>query len=158
MVEDSNAGYDFFESIAVSKSWRVISAGGKSNICKLLKEYENKRLLIIADGAAFGPEMDKVMKKINVSKHISIYLPESFEWLILKSNVLKDKNIAEILNHPNNYIESREYMSWERFFTSLLVNKTKDTYLRYSKSKLNEAYKNQKIQEKILLEIPEQLL
>ena len=49
-------------------------------------------------------------------------------------------------------------MSWERFFTSLLVNKTKDTYLRYSKSKLNEAYKNQKIQEKILLEIPEQLL
>ena len=158
LVEDSNAGYDFFESIAVSKSWRVISAGGKSNICKLLKEYENKRLLIIADGAAFGPEMDKVMKKINVSKHISIYLPESFEWLILKSNVLKDKNIAEILNHPNNYIESREYMSWERFFTSLLVNKTKDTYLRYSKSKLNEAYKNQKIQEKILLEIPEQLL
>lgn len=64
MVEDSNAGCEFFESIAEDRSWSVISAGGKSNIYKLLKEHENKRLLVIADGAAFGPEMDRVMKKI----------------------------------------------------------------------------------------------
>lgn len=72
LVEDSNAGRDFFESIAEGRAWSVISAGGKSNIYKLFK--------------------------------------------------------------------------------------TKDTYLRYSKSKLNEAYKNQKMKEKILQEIPDQLL
>lgn len=158
LVEDSNSGCDFFESIAEGRSWRVISAGGKSNIYKLLKEHENKRLLVIADGAAFGPEMDRVMKKINMSDRMVIYLPESFEWLILKADVIRDNAIAEVLEHPSDFVESRDYMSWERFFTALLVDKTKDTYLRYSKSKLNEAYKNQKIKEKILQEIPDQLL
>ena len=157
LVEDSNAGYDFFKSVSEDKQWKIISAGGKSNICKLLKEYENKRILIIADGAAFGPEMDKVMKKINVSNGMAIYLPESFEWLILKSDVVRDKTIADLLDHPCDYIESKEYMSWERFFTALLVDITKDTYLWYSKGKLNDAYKNKKIQEKIMRELPDQL-
>lgn len=85
-------------------------------------------------------------------------MPESFEWLILKSDVIKDKTITEILDHPSDFVESKECMSWERFFTALLIDKTKDTYLRYSKSKLNVAYKNQKIQEKILQEIPDQLI
>ena len=93
-----------------------------------------------------------------MSDHMAIYLPESFEWLILKADVIRDNTIAEVLEHPSDFIESRDYMSWERFFTALLVDKTKDTYLRYSKSKLHEAYKNQKIKEKILQEIPDQLL
>ena len=158
LVEDSNAGYEFFEAVAEDKYWTTISAGGKSNICKMIKGYEDKKILIIADGAAFGPEMDTVMKKINLSNGMANYLPESFEWLILKSDVIRDKDIAEVLDHPSDFIESKEYMSWERFFTALLVDKTKDTYLRYSKSKLNDAYKNRKIQEKILREIPDQLL
>ena len=158
LVEDSNAGYEFFEAVAEDKYWTTISAGGKSNICKRLKKYEDKKILIIADGAAFGPEMDMVMKKINLSNSMAIYLPESFEWLILKSDVIRDKDIAEVLDHPSDFIESKEYMSWERFFTALLVDKTKDTYLRYSKSKLNDTYKNKRIQEKILREIPDQLL
>ena len=158
LVEDSNAGYDFFESVSEDRSWKTISAGGKSNVYQLLKEYQDKRILVIADGAAFGPEMEKVMKKISLSNCMAIYLPESFEWLILKSDVIRDRSITEVLDHPSDFIESKEYMSWERFFTALLVDKTKDTYLRYSKSKLNEAYKNQKIQGKILQEIPDQLL
>ena len=88
LVEDSNAGYEFFEAVAEDKYWTTISAGGKSNICKRLKKYEDKKILIIADGAAFGPEMDMVMKKINLSNSMAIYLPESFEWLILKSDVI----------------------------------------------------------------------
>lgn len=158
IVEDSNAGYEFFENVAEDKCWETISAGEKSNICKLLKEYDNKKILIIADGAAFGAEMDRVMKKINLSIGKAIFLPESFEWLILKSDAIRDKAIEEILDNPSDFIESKEYMSWERFFTALLVDKTKDTYLRYSKSKLNDAYKNKKIQERILQEVPKQLI
>lgn len=93
----------------------------------------------------------------DVKKGVS-FQPESFEWLILKADVIRDNTIAEILEHPSDFIDSKEYMSWERFFTAVLVDKTKDTYLRYSKSKLNEAYKNQKIKGKILQEIPDQLM
>ena len=70
-------------------------------------------------------------------------------------DAMRDNTVAEVLEHPSDFIESRDYMSWERSFIALLVDKTKDTYLRYSKSKLNESYKNQKVQEKILQEIPE---
>lgn len=158
IVEDSNAGYDFFNAVAENKHWKALSASGKSNIYKLLKEYDSSKILIIADGAAFGSEMERVMQLIQLSNGKAVFLPESFEWLILKANVIKDKSIEMILQNPNDYIESKEYMSWERYFTALLIEKTKDTYMKYSKSKLNDVYKNKKIIEKVMQEIPNQLL
>ena len=56
--------YEFFDAVSKEKDWNVVSAGGKSNIFKFLKENAGKSLVIIADGAAFGPEMDRVMKEI----------------------------------------------------------------------------------------------
>ena len=32
--------------------------------------------------------------------------------------------VSQILEHPETYIDSKEYASWERFFTALLVNRT----------------------------------
>lgn len=69
-----------------------------------------------------------------------LYLPEAFEWLILKSGVVDGKKLKDVLEKPEEFIESSEYLSWERFFTSLLTRLTKDTYLRYSKRKLNKVY------------------
>lgn len=158
IVEDSNSGYEFFEELGKGKKWKTVSAGGKSNIFKKLREYDNQQIVIIADGAAFGAEMDRIMKKIDSSSGMAIYLPESFEWLILKADVIRDKTVEKVLENPSEYIESKEYMSWERFFTAYLVEKTKDTYLRYSKNKLNEVYKNSKIQDKIVREIPDWLI
>ena len=114
--------------------------------------------MIIADGAAFGAEMDGIVKKIRENNSIAMYLPESFEWLILKSDLINSNKVKNILEEPSDYVESKDYMSWERFFTALLVEETKDTYLRYSKSNLNSAYKNEKIMNKILKEVPEELL
>jgi hypothetical protein len=91
-------------------------------------------------------------------KDWKIYLPESFEWLILKSDVINDKEVKNILNNPSEYIESSEYMSWERYFTALLVEKTSNTYLKYSKSHLNETYKNKRVQTQVLQEIPDKLI
>ena len=34
------------------------------------------------------------------------------------------------------YIESSEFFSWERYFTKLLIEQTKGTYLKYKKSRL----------------------
>lgn len=54
-----------------------------------------------------------------------LYLPESFEWLILSSRILNDSEIDKILEVPSDYIDSEKYFSWERFFTELLIEKSK---------------------------------
>lgn len=158
IVEDSNAGYEFFSHVSESRGWKIVSAEGKSNVFKELRKYINFKVLVIADGAAFGSEMDRVMKRLPLKKDAVLYLPESFEWLILKSGVVKDRDISRILADPNEYIESEKYMSWEQFFTALLVEKTLDSYLKYSKTKLNGTYKNEKIVEKIIGVIPKGLI
>ena len=158
LVEDSNSGYEFWEYAMQKKNRTVVSAGGKSNIFGKLGSYEDKKVLVIADGAAFGPEMDKVRKKILAGNEKVLYLPESFEWLILKSGVVKDKDINKILRNPGEYIESEKYMSWEQFFTGLLMEKTKDSYLKYEKKELNVAYKNDKIAGKIMEAVPKELV
>lgn len=68
-------------------------------------------------------------------------------------------SVQDILEHPQDFIESHEYFSWERFFTNLLIQYTQGTYLNYSKRKLNEVYMHEKnkkailhVMEKIVLE------
>lgn len=150
IVEDSNSGYDFFKGLSEHENYEVISAGGKSNIFSEIIKNPKRNMLIIADGAAFGPEMDRVMKQIHRRNGIALYLPESFEWMILKSGIIEDKEVKEILTEPERYIESKQYFSWERFFAALLVNKTDGTYLKYTKKTLNPAYLNEKVASRIL--------
>ena len=58
--------------------------------------------------------------------------------------------LINLLEHPEDFIESQEYFSWERFFTTLLVEHTRDTHLKYSKSQLNGAYLHEKTKQAIL--------
>ena len=153
IVEDSNAGYDFFRAMSQAKSYTVISAKGKSNISRLLYEADAERVLIISDGAAFGPEIDRVLKIAGRKKDVAVFLPESFEWLVLTSGAVKHGNIQQILKNPSDYIESRDYFSWERYFTSLLTAITKGSYLQYSKSKINPTYLEGQVSTRILEQI-----
>ena len=106
--------------------------------------------IIVADGAAFGCQMDKVTKIIGRKNNAILYLPESFEYLILQSDLFKDAEISKVLKEPSGVIESKDYFSWEQFFTSLLIKVSKDTYLKYSKKKLNKNYLDESIKAKIL--------
>ena len=151
ITEDSNSGYQFFAHIFEEKGVRCISAEGKSNIFKLIMDNKAHKSLVIVDGAAFGSEMERVCQVQNDNPgSVLLYLPESFEWLILKSDILKDSEISDILVDPSNYIESGEYFSWEQFFTKLLTDKTNGTYLQYNKSNLNSNYFKEEIVKKIL--------
>ena len=152
LVEDSNSGYDFFKQICDEHNIQCVSAGGKSNIFTILKDLEMDTVLVIADGAAFGPELDKLLK-LKMVKNIIIYLPESFEGLILKSGLIK--SVSKILEEPFKHIDSEKYFSWERFFTALLTEKTKESYLKYTKSNLNPKYLQSKEKEKILSVMPD---
>ena len=154
ITEDSNSGYQFFKAVSDSNNIRCDYAAGKSNIFAKTIEFEQKFtdncILIIADGAAFGSEMAKISVLMGMHKNIYLYLPESFEWLILKSGIIDNNEMKNILAAPYEYIESRQYFSWERFFTALLIERTADTYLNYTKKILNPSYLNKKIAAKIL--------
>lgn len=154
IVEDTNSGYEFFKAVSDDKGIECESSGGKTKIFAMLEACKNnsKDICVIADGAAIGPEMDILYKMAMENTNIKLYLPESFEWIILKSGQLEDKEIKNMLEAPENYIDSQEYFSWERFFTKVLVDKTEGTYLKYQKGKLNPAYLHEK-NKKIILQM-----
>ena len=86
--------------------------------------------------------------------NIVLYAPESFEWLLLSTNIIPNIRVSQILEQPENYIDSREYVSWERFFTSLLVSQTQDNPLwAYSKKKLPDVYLSLKIMNAVKLQM-----
>ncbi|MCD7715063.1 MAG: translation initiation factor 2 [Lachnospiraceae bacterium] len=149
LVEDSNSGFDFFNAVCKQKGKDCISAGGKSNIKRILAEMQGKQVCVIADGAAIGAEMRDLFILASKNLSINLYLPESFEWLILNSNVIADSEIRQILDHAEDYVESNQFFSWERYFTKLLVDKTQNSYLKYQKTKLNENYLRDKIKDQI---------
>ncbi|MFV0636725.1 translation initiation factor 2 [Mitsuokella sp. WILCCON 0060] len=150
IVEDSNSGYQFFHACCDDKMIDCISANGKSNIFLLAKQNMQKELLIIADGAAFGPEMNRIDSLMKVTPHIHLYLPESFEWLLLISGIIDKKAVAEILANPVDYIESKDFFSWEQFFTDVLIQAAADTIWHYQKRNLNPVYLHTGNKDKIL--------
>ena len=154
LTEDSNSGYQFFKKIAVGKFIDCITAGEKSNIFSWLLQHSDENILIIADGAAFGPEMSRITNFIKHHPNISLYLPESFEWLLLSSKLLDDGHIIKLLANPANYVESSKFFSWEQFFTNELINLTKGTIWQYSKGKLSRVYLNKTNIEKIMVNVP----
>ncbi len=147
LCEDSNSGFDFFSAVFAQK-YECESANGKSNIYKKLLA-SSKKSLVIADGAAFGSQMAKVMK-IAEKTDCVLFLPESFEYILLASVFAKDSEVAKVLEHPEDFIESKDFFSWEQLFTALLTKISDGTYLKYSKKKLNPNYLSEKIRNAIL--------
>ena len=60
ITEDGKSGYQFFKTIVNKCGIECISAEGKSKIITKLKEYSDKKVVVIADGAAFGSEMANI--------------------------------------------------------------------------------------------------
>ncbi|XCP86625.1 translation initiation factor 2 [Roseburia hominis] len=149
VVEDSNSGYEFFSAVCSEHNINCLSAKGKSNLKQVVPQREGQ-ILVVADGAAIGSEMNELYQMMKINSCMKCYLPESFEWLILKSGQIDGKAVQDILEHSEDFIESQKYFSWERFFTALLVEYTQNSYLKYSKSKLNEAYLRGKLKQAML--------
>lgn len=87
-----------------------------------------------------------------------LYLPESFEWIILKSGVVDDPKISDILEKTEDYIDSKDYSSWEQFYTDYLMRITSgDSVTRYQKGKLGDYYLQGKNKKRILDVLPQEL-
>ena len=102
--------------------------------------------------------MGNIYEVIERDKNKGLYLPESFEWLVLDSDVLDDPDIRDILAAPEERIDSKHYFSWERYFTKLLTERSVGTYLRYSKSSLNPAYLTTEILRQVAKHMPEKIV
>ena len=154
VTEDSNSGYQFWTH--VFKNSHVTSSNGNGNLIKQVEELGPGDALVIADGAAFGSLMESCMSSFQVQtdRRISLWLPESFEYLILKSGVLKSEKITQILENISEYVECEKYESWESFFTELLVTLTAGGVEKYSKNVLNAYYLQDWIVDKIKGQLP----
>lgn len=157
VTEDTNSGFQFF-----TRAFRystVISAGGNSNILPHIQKLKKGDILAIADGAAFGAMIEKCLaySAVQNKQRISVWMPESFEYLILKSGVVSAKGLDDILASTSDYIDAAEYESWEKYFTQLLITLTSDKPYKYSKHSLDFYYLQDKNMNQILNEFPEAL-
>lgn len=118
ITEDSHSGYQMIKNIF---NCEVVPACGKDNVYNTLRKYKNmySKVYIIVDGAAFGNCIGTI--SLMLSSSIVLFTPESFEWLLLQcqhiSKYLKNK---DLLFKTYDYCDSREFISWERFYTDLL--------------------------------------
>ena len=141
LTEDTHAGYQFYQHYYDGTSVACGSAGSNSGIFAWLQEHHDEKVFVIADGAAFGSEMNRVMElQRRYPDKITICLPECFEWLILQSGLIDEPGLGEMLDNPSAYVDPLQYFSWENFFEDYLVQQTAGTYYAYSKSRLHSYY------------------
>lgn len=141
LTEDSKSGLQFFSHRFEDKELRVETSASNSKIMTWLLDHSDERVFVVADGAAFGPYADRVLKlQRERPENITVCLPESFEWLLLKSGIVKSEGLGAVLEDPSAHIESASYATWERFFAALLVELTRGTPFAYKKAELAEAY------------------
>lgn len=159
IVEDSGAGYQFFMN-ACKNPAKCGTSEGNSKIYAALRNQKADSLVgVIADGAAFGPYVSRVLALAKARGGVLIYLPESFEWLILQSGSLAADDLHSVLTQPEDFIDSSEYNSWEQYFAKYLISITQnDNIKRYSKSHLGSYYLGEAVKRKILRILPPELL
>lgn len=137
VTEDSGSGYLFFSQ---ATGITVQSAKSKTKVYKVLSGLINQNknnILLIVDGAAFGPEIEKVKQKLDESTtNVAIYMPESFEWFILHSLQFEcDATIQLKLIDYLDLIDYTKFFSVERYFTAVFKDVCKELGYCYDKSK-----------------------
>lgn len=162
LTEDSKSGRSVFKRVSTVTVRDVNGEPeGKTSLYSKAKSLldDSQYCLVIADGAAIGSEF---LKLLQLSKErpceITFWLPESFEWLLLKSGIVWRRGVQQILDNPSKFIDSKEFVSWERFFTWMVTEIMKNTNHPYSKSQLNEWYLSEDNIRKLKKVIPTSVL
>lgn len=152
LTEDSKSGLQFYKSYFQGSDIECVSSESNSAVFKWINEHKDKKVLVIADGAAFGSEIDRVLK-LQTTSNFKLCLPESFEWLILKSGLIRTNDINNMLENTADYVESADFFSWENFFEDYLIQNTVNTPFQYAKREINQVYLNSVNAQKIMEEI-----
>lgn len=154
LTEDSNSGFEMAK-FAFNPETVVLSASGNSNILPTLFNQAKKysHICIIVDGAAFGGFIEGVLKFSEIKLNTVISAPESFEYILLKSDFFK-KYINEELIKTYDYCDCLEYITWERFYEDLIEKLTSQNFgFTYSKHTLNSFFMTKNCAKYFLKEI-----
>lgn len=128
VTEDEDAGLEYYQHYFGNK---VKSSHGNSNLSK----YGSSGTLLIGDGSAIGAYIQDLW----ITKS-QLYLPESFEWVLLNSNMFSNiKSVKQLLGNSFAAVNTT-FRSVEQYYTNLLTEITRNTPAQYSKSKLNACY------------------
>ena len=155
VTEDTKSGYQFFSNAYPDLD--CVSLGGNGSI-KGFKLNEEPTIIVV-DGAAFGAHISNLERVIKpFRKNVRVFLPESFEYILLASGIYKKHkyNIDKILDNPGDYIDSKKYFSWEQFFTDKVVQISNEYEgAKYNKGKLTKYYiENEEVRDLIKRQIP----
>jgi hypothetical protein len=158
ITEDKKSGFEFFDLIS---NCECDSADGNANIrnkLKSCKKYSN--ILVVVDGAAFGPLYMELMDYIDATNQkVVVWAPESFEYLILQSGVVRHEKLDYFLQETYNYADSCKYESWEQYYTALLNELCQYNNIgNYSKSTLSTYFKRKPIVDKIIEKFPKEII
>lgn len=133
LTEDSGVGFEFFDMI---EDIKCISAGSNSNMLNYLSANYVKDMLIVGDGAAFGAYIKQIKFYIEKSNS-QLYLPESFEYLMLDISIFGEE-IEDVKRNTFNYAEG---CSWEQFYAKYLKQKLIEYGISYQKRVLPDIFK-----------------
>ena len=130
IVEDSNAGYEFFEHYYHESDVNCISAKGSGNIFDMIHKAYDGNVVVIADGAAFGAQMGRVFPEIKRRQNIRLYLPESFEWIILSADILENSKDS---GKPIRVYRWRKIFQLGAIFYTTIIGRDKGNISRVCK-------------------------
>lgn len=132
VTEDKGSGYVFYKRFCGED---CISADGNSNVVSKLATINAKNIAVIVDGAAYGCYIDSLMLYCKTTKqNIQVCFPESFEWLLLYSLLFaRNKKMYQFLQAP--IVDSKYYVSWERFFEVFLRKQCNALGFTYTKGR-----------------------
>ncbi len=156
VTEDSNSGFQFYANVLKEK--QVASASGNSSIPQEIVTTPHNTMFIV-DGAAFGSLVEDCVQAAQTRSDIRIYIwmPESFEWLMLHASQISDAKTQDVLRHPWDYVDSAAFESYEQYFTHRLTEITKDTDHPYSKHTLHPWFLRTDVTRDICGHLPEEV-
>ena len=142
VTEDSNSGCEMYKKLLSGSDIKVESARGKDNVYNYIRDFvesfSSKSICSIVDGSAFGNQLMDYMDLMKRYSDVYLLAPESFEYLLLKSKVFRIDD--DLLEKVYDYCDSVKYISWEGYFTDLLVSVSRKYKIPYNKRRLNSFY------------------
>lgn len=115
IVEDSGSGYEFYSRIAPT-----IPAKGNDRLSKMALLPDGIHKLYIIDSSNGAREFYNIYLRAKEGL-IDVCTPESFEYVILKTKMFyRLKDVKYIFDNIEKLANSKEYISWERFFSDKL--------------------------------------
>lgn len=137
LPEDAKAGYNLIKT-ALSE-YNVVRGGGRDYYQHYIKHILDPTddIVLLQDGAAFGSQINSLLNFLTEEgkgRVKAVLLRESFEYMVL--DAIPSFNAQTALSPLEQIIDSKNYLSWELYFTDVLKSCLEPRGLTYDKSEI----------------------